>query len=161
MKSEAQIVISFIFNRTGKERLSFSEMYLTMSMNLNWCNPKQAKDFIKKSIEKRLLIEEKGHLKPTFNLKEVEIPVGFKPSEGFFKTSDLEPIKKEENKEKHDLIKIIAEKTDNTLEEINKIIEKNSNEKNIYFEIAALIYAREINIDISEYAEEIEKSLFT
>ena len=46
MPSELEIVITFVYNRSGKSELSFSDLYLTLSMELNWFTPDDAKEFI-------------------------------------------------------------------------------------------------------------------
>ena len=46
MDSEKEIIISFLFKRSGKESLKFSDLYLALSMELNWFTPDDAKSFI-------------------------------------------------------------------------------------------------------------------
>ncbi len=160
MNHEKKIVLAFIYKRTGKEALSFSEMYLTISMNLNWCSPKEAKNFIKNCIEKNLLIEEKDVLKPNFKLEDVDIPVGFKPSANFFekKINGKPDGKKLESK--NNLISLIAKKTDKSIEEINEEINVISSEKNLFFDVAALLYAKEYDIELEKFIKDTEESVF-
>lgn len=157
MNNEEKIVLAFIYKRTGKETLSFSEMYLTISMNLSWCSPKEAKNFIKNCIEKKLLVENKDVLKPNFKLEAVEIPVGFKPTANFFEKK----IDEKQSESKNKLIAEIVKNTDKSVEKVNEEIKTLSDEKNLFFEVAALLYAKEFNIEIKEYVKDKENSLFT
>ncbi len=63
MNDECKIIIAFVFNRAGKKEMSFSEFYLTLSMDLNWFTPDDAKTFTKNAIENSLLKEEKELIK--------------------------------------------------------------------------------------------------
>ena len=44
--SEMRIIIAFLFKRSGKEEMSPSELYLPLSMDLQWFTPNQAKEFV-------------------------------------------------------------------------------------------------------------------
>jgi hypothetical protein len=160
MNHEEKIVLAFIYKRTGKEVLSFSEMYLTISMNLNWCSPIEAKNFIKNCIEKNLLLEEKEFLKPNFKPDDINIPVGFKPSTDFFEKRKNEKIDEKKLETNQNLISEIAKKSDKAIEEINEEIKTLSTEKNLFFDVAALIYAEEFDIDLKGYIKKIEESVF-
>ena len=46
MASEVKIIIAFLFHRSGKTELTSSEIYLTLSMDLNWFSLSKAKDFV-------------------------------------------------------------------------------------------------------------------
>ena len=58
MESDAEIIIAFIFKRSGKQKLKLSEFYLPLSMQLNWFSPQEAKDFVKIAIKQKV----KNHL---------------------------------------------------------------------------------------------------
>ena len=57
MDSEWKIIIAFLFKRSGKEKLSLSEFYLSLSMDLKWFSPQQAKAFVNHAVEQKLLTE--------------------------------------------------------------------------------------------------------
>ena len=152
MSSEEEIIIAFIFNRSGKEKLKDVEIYLSLSMELNWFKPDEAKNFVKKSVENKLLVEEDGLLKPGFNVDSVDIPLGFKPSKTSF---NFEKKQKEDDKDKEDVVKIIINKivlkTKKEKEEIKLKIKKEETEKNITELVAALLVAKENDIDVVEF----------
>jgi hypothetical protein len=84
MDSEVKIIISFIFKRSGKQKLSFSELYLDLSINLNWFTPEDAKKFVNEAMEKGFLIKEKDLIGPAFDIKKIQVPIGFYPSKTVF-----------------------------------------------------------------------------
>ena len=51
MNSEAKIMIAFLFNRSGKNELKDSEIYLPLSMELGWLSAKESQEFIKYAIK--------------------------------------------------------------------------------------------------------------
>ena len=55
MNSEWEIIIAFLFKRSGREELSFSDLYLTLSIDLNWFTPEDAKAFVNMAIKQKLL----------------------------------------------------------------------------------------------------------
>lgn len=109
MTSDSEIVIAFLYKRSGKEELSFSDLYLNLSMELNWFTPEEAKDFVNMAIKKNLLIKKDELIKPNFDFNKVVIPVGFIPSKSIFEKKDVEEIREEDFFEK--IVKRIVEKT--------------------------------------------------
>jgi len=79
MGSDANIIIAFLYKRSGKEELSFSELYLILSMELNWFTPDDAKTFVNMAIKQKLLIKKGELIKPNFDFRKIVVPVGFVP----------------------------------------------------------------------------------
>jgi hypothetical protein len=159
--SELKIIIAFLFKRSGKEEMPISELYLPISMDLQWFNPKQAKDLINLAKKQKLLIEKDSFLKPSFNYKEINVPIGFHPSQDVLKEEIIEEeIEKKEIDVLIDIVKIIIKKTGNSKQEVIEKINKIADEKNITNEIAALLLCKEHNIDVEDFIDNVKKSLF-
>jgi len=159
MSSETEIIVAFLFKRSGKEKLKLSELYLPLSMDLKWFPPKQAKDFVKRAVEQKLLVKKGGSLKPTFDCEKIIIPVGFQPSK-----QSLEEKKERVKKEKRDMMKIIinrvVEKTDLIEQDVVEKIKAVEKEKNITSEAATLLVGKEYDIPLEDCFEEIEDKIF-
>jgi len=150
MASESEIIIAFLFKRSGKKALSSSEFYLTLSMDLNWFTPKQAKDFLKKSIDEGLILEDDEKIKANFDLMKISVPVGFYPSKKVFEEKpEIKPVKTEDILEEM-INKIVNDSGLNEKDVIGKIkaIEK---EKNISVEVAALLLGKSLNVSLDMY----------
>ena len=160
MPSESEIIISFIYKRSGKTKLSFSELYLTLSMDLNWFTPEDAKSFVNNALKKELLIKNQEKIQPNFDYDKVIVPIGFTPSKHIF--SEKIDLKKEEVKEKvlDKIIKRIVEKTN--LDKIQIINDINSiaSEKNITKEVAALLIGKDYNLNFDDFFIEVKNSIF-
>ena len=159
MDFEREIIISFLFKRSGKEHLKFSDLYLALSMDLNWFTPDDAKAFINLAIKENLLIKKDNLIKPNFDYEKTNVPIGFTPSEKVFEiTKDNE----EENPVSilDELKKLIEKNKNIATDQINELINKLAKEKNITEEVAALIIGREYNINFDDYYDKIEELIF-
>jgi hypothetical protein len=160
MDSEAKIILTFLFKRSGKKQLTFSELYLTLSIDLNWFTPEDAKKFVNEALEKKFLTKKKDLIMPSFDIEKVSVPVGFYPSKRVF--MDEEPLEvKEETDLLSQIIKIIAEKVKLKEQDILIKIKKIEDEKKVTTEVAALLFGKENNLDLSEFFERIENNIFT
>jgi len=158
MTSESEIIIAFVFNRSGKNKLTPSDFYLTLSMDLNWFSPKQAKLFLNKNIEQNLLKEENGAIIPNFEIKNIEVPIGFYPSKKAFEEKTTKKSKETEyilDIIINEIVKNSNLKKENIKTKISNIVK----EKNITPEIAALIIGKDFDISFDKYYEKIEATL--
>ena len=163
MPTESEIIIAFIFNRSGKTKLSFSEFYLALSMDLNWFTPQQAKDFLKNAIKQNLVKEENETIQPSFDINMINIPVGFYPTKKIF-NEKKESVSKElvkENNVLQEIINKIVQESNLNKKQIEDEIRTIEKEKNLTPEVAALLIGKEHDIKLDEFYEPVEKHIFT
>ena len=161
MDSEKEIIISFLFKRSGKESLKFSDLYLALSMELNWFTPDDAKSFISLALKENLLINKDADIKPNFDYVNTTIPIGFTPSKRVFEIKKAEKIDEKEKTSLEKMIKILIEKASLDEQQITKKINALAKEKNIIEEVALLLIGKEYNITFDdELYEEIERLIF-
>ena len=156
MISEEKIIISFIFKRSGRKKMTSSEIYLPMSMELKWCTPNQAKKFVEKAVQKGFLTKENDLLKPAFPFEEIPVPFGFKPSENFFE------LKKDENKKfdkTEELLDLISSKSGRDKNVVIDEIKKIERQKNLTFKVAALLEGKKYDIDLRDFYEDAENGI--
>ena len=159
MASEKEIIITFLYNRSGKSKLSFNELYLTLSMQLNWFTPDDAKLFINQALNDKLLKKEKDEISPNFDFNEIVVPVGFRPSRQVFE----EKVETQEKKDEELIDKIVntlVEKTDQDKQSIILKIKNLEEQRNITPEVAALLVGKEYNILLERFFNEIEEKIF-
>jgi len=158
MVSENEIIIAFLFKRSGKEKMVFSELYLNLSMDLKWFSPDNAKKFLNDAIKNGLLVKENQHILPNFDINKIRIPMGFVPTKAvFFEEKNKEFAK--ENNVLNQIIEKIIEKTNLKETEIIEKINKVSKEKNVTEEIAALIMGKEYEIEIKDFLKDLENKI--
>jgi len=161
MESEAKITIAFLFKHSGKNELKDSEIYLPLSIELDWFSTKEAHQFVKYALKQKLLIRKDGLLTPSFDIKNIDIPVGFSPTKKTFVSVDrLE----EENNIKNNITDTIAhrigEKTNQDPEDIADEIKQVALEKNVFPEVASLLIARGHDIVIEDAFEPVKNEIF-
>ena len=160
MHSESEIIIAFIFKRSGKTELIFSEFYLSLSMDLNWFTPKQAKEFINIALKQRLLIKKDDLITPTFDYDKTAVPVGFYPSKQVFEEKEVKKHVKEEDVLKK-IIRRIVEKTNLNEQEVVTKLQEIEKEKNITPGVAALLIGKEHNVSLDDFFNKIDEKIFT
>jgi len=159
MASEKKIIITFLFNRSGKSKLSYKELYLTLSMELNWFTPDNAKMFINQALRENLIKKENEEIIPNFDLKNIVVPNGFTPSKQVFQEK-VESLEKKSETLINKLISTLIEKTKLDEKTIISDIKEIEEKRNITIEVAALLFGKEHNISMDDYFEEIEKEIF-
>lgn len=160
MPSETEIIIAFLFKRSGKSRISFSETYLTLSMDLNWFTPEDAKVFINGALKQKLLTKKGELIEPNFDYDKLTVPVGFTPSKRVFEEKEIEKHVVEPENILNKIVRQIVEKTKQNNEEILKKIKEVEKEKNITSEVAALLVGKEHGVYLEEFFKEIENKIF-
>jgi hypothetical protein len=163
MISEAETIIAFLYKRSGKTEQSFSELYLSLSMDLNWFTPEEAKEFVNKSIKQKLLIKTGDLIKPIFEYNKIEVPVGFQPSKKIFKEKKekkREGTPLEEQDIVTEILHRIINKTKMDEKEFFEKIKRIEQEKNINIEIAALLVGKVYDISLDVFFEKIEERIF-
>ena len=158
IESEFKIVISFIFKRSGKEKLTLSEVYLPLSMDLKWFSPQEAKEFVNFALKQKILNKKNDFIFPNFNYKDINIPIGYKPKK--------EILQKELNStyEKKDILNLIvrriSEKTDLEEEKIFENINEIERTKNITKEVASLFLGFEYDVTLNDFLDIVESIIF-
>lgn len=155
MSSEEEIVISFVFKRSGKDTIPVSHFYLTLSMDLKWFSPAESKKFLERAVKNQLIVRNGDMLLPNFDFKKTNIPLGFQPSLYCLNINSNESQGAYDN-----IISCIMEKTKKTERPIIDEIKKIAEEKKISSEVAALLLCKEYNIKIDKFLNEIEVDLF-
>ena len=158
MASEHEIIIAFLFKRSGKQKISFSELYLDLSMNLNWFSPEDAKKFLNDAIKKKLLIKEDDQISSSFDVNKITIPIGFSPSKKILFDKKNKEFAEETNF-LNQIVKRIHEKTNLNESQIIDKINDVSKEKNLIEEIAALLVGKEYEIEIDDFLKELDKKI--
>jgi len=158
MNSEMEIVIAFLFKRSGKNKLKESEIYLPLSIDLGWFSTKESHEFINLAIKQNLLIKKDDFLVPSFDIGKIHIPLGFYPSKKKFLKTEKSKI---DNSITNKIVKNIVEKENLNYEDIIEQIKEVASEKDILLEVAALLVAKQYNIDIGDFLNLVEKNVLT
>jgi len=156
MTTETQIIIAFLYNRSGKPVLTESELYLSLSMDLGWMPASEAHAFIHQVIHDNLLIPKDDGFTPNFDITTVEIPSGFTPSKKIGKpskpTTTPPPLLDQ-------IIAQISRKTKTPQTVIAVEVATLAEEKKVVAEVAALWVARQHDCDVSAFYDAVDTAL--
>ncbi len=145
-------IIAAAYKSKGKRKMTKSDLTYVLSFDFKWFSHSMSKKVVEEAIKNGLLTFDQGKLEPTFDLKKVEIPIGFKPDiKRIFKFSVFD-----------ELVELISEKLEvsksEVVAEINKMQEKFSGL--VSAEIVALIYAKNVGLDVSPYLSRLWDEIF-
>jgi hypothetical protein len=154
------MIIAFLFKKFGKDALSFSEIYLTLSMDLKWFPPNDAKTFIAEAIKQKLLIKKGELLYPNFHYRNIVIPIEFHPD----KNLSLN-LKDNHSKPSKNIVEIIADqllqKNPDDYEKIMEKIRCKAEDMQITLDVAALVIAKDYGLPVDDLIKELEDTFFT
>ncbi|MBU0497822.1 MAG: DUF2240 family protein [Candidatus Thermoplasmatota archaeon] len=158
MFTEEQIILAFIFNRSGKTALSPSDIYFPLSLELNWLTTTEAKDFVNHCQQHSLLKKTPEGLIPTFDLHTVEIPRGFQPTKKYTSQS-IEKTSSAHKTTYQRILEHIHNHTELSIKELDKELNELSQEKNIHNILAAVLYAKKHNVELPVTSKDIEQTI--
>lgn len=150
---ELREAIVYLFQRKGKDILSEKELILSASMDLGWFTPDEAKQLIDICLELKLLSREDTGLTPNFDYKNYSIPIDFTPSENILQMEAQEPLL-------FSILRHIVSKTGLGRSDIMSEINKKQDALDVEIEVAAILVAKNYEIDISGFLREAESEIF-
>jgi len=102
------------------------------------------------------LKEKEENIEPAFDINQVKVPVGFRP------TKQVLEVKEKTVKEKDfrsEIIEELIKKTNLDEKTIIGKIKQIEQEKNITFEVASLLFGKEYDIALEKFYEEIKGNI--
>ncbi|MCD6473797.1 MAG: DUF2240 family protein [Thermoplasmata archaeon] len=141
-------LIAFLFQTTGKDRLTEKEIYMILSFKLGWLTPAEGKKAIQKALEKNLIKKEGEEIIPNFDYKSIDIPFEFK--------FDSKMLEVEEDFYSKIVARIVGSKNIGE-KKVRKEIEELAEKNDIYKEVAALVIAKRYGVEIDDLIDEAWK----
>ena len=154
---EMEIAIAQIFRKKGKSSMAEKDFVFAVSLDFRWFGPKEAQKLLELGLDSGLLELADGMVSPTFDHKAVEVPKGFRPSADLL-TGQIQP------KPKGLFLKIVdavAAKTGMPAKDLISQINQTQDRMGVDVEVAALIVAKNLGVDIQEYLDPVEEEIGT
>ena len=151
--SELEMTLASLFKKKGKSEMPEKEFVFAASMDFRWFVPKEAQKLLDVALGAGLLKSKNGRVFPSFDYKSVKVPSGFKPSQEILKTA---PAPKGRFLE---IVDMISTERDMSRKEVIALVNSTQDRMNVEAEVAALIVARRLEIDISELIDEVESEI--
>jgi len=157
MTSELSKCLSILFRQKGKDVLSEREFVYAVSMDLHWFPPKDAQKLLEISLKKGLLTLNQGLLSPAFELSEDSIQLDYRPPKQLIAAADT-------GKTRGDnlfleLVRKISASSKLPKKEIVSSINRTQDKMGVDAEVAALVIARGLGIEIGEDIVRVEEEI--
>lgn len=81
--SDVKKAVALVFRRRGG-RLTATDFKHAASFDLKWFPPREAQRLLDAALAARLVLDEGGELKPTFDVAAVDVPLDFRPGPDLF-----------------------------------------------------------------------------
>ncbi len=150
---ELETCLAVLFKRKGKNILSEKEFVFSASIDFRWFTPKEAQALLDLGVKRSLLVKTDGFVKPSFDYKEVEVPLSFRPSK------DLLAEPKEDPSLFSQILTMISEKTGMkkraAVARVNHLQER----LGVDVEVAALALAKDQGADITSMLEKVKEEI--
>jgi len=157
MSTELEKCITILFRQKGKEILSEREFVYSVSMDLHWFSPKDAQRLLEIAKENKILTMSQGMLRPSFELTDDHLQIDYRPPK--------ELLGQQTKKKSKDLFMSIVEQISTeaklSRKEIVSRINRTQEQMDVDAEVAALVVARALGIDISERIQQVEQEILS
>jgi len=145
--------VAFLFRLEGGRPLSEKEFVQFASYRLNWFKPTEAQRLLRVAQDLRVVELRQGVLRPTFDAAGLEVPVDYRPPPGI-----LERAPPAEDL----FVKIlnrIVERTGTDRRTAVSAINAIQDRMDVTVEVAALIHARALGVDVSDLVDPVRESI--
>lgn len=157
MSSELSKCLSILFRQKGKDVLSEREFVYAVSMDLHWFPPKDAQRLLEISLKNGLLTLNQGLLSPAFELTEESIQLDYKPSKELIVVSDA--VRASGDNLFLGIVRKISINSKLPKKEIVSSINRTQEKMGVDAEVAALVVARGLGIEIGEDIRRVEDEI--
>ncbi len=141
--SDLEKSITLLFRRKGKESLTEHEFVSSASFDLRWFSPKDAQRLLDMSLTGGRLKRINGHIVPTFDMSEIDVPLDYKPTRNMLEA----PAKKHADLFSEIVERIVKTKAVPKREVVSRV-NKKQEMLGIDVEPAALLVASDYGIQV-------------
>ncbi len=147
MDKEKAYLVATPFKKRGKSSLKISDFIFALSLDLKWGSPEKVRALLREAETEGIVRIDGEMVHAAFDEKEMEIPVGFKPSteEGILDRG-IRLITSQTGMSRKEVIALANEKQDS----LKKLVE---------LDAVVLLVARELGLDVSSLAAEAYENL--
>lgn len=157
MSSELEKCLGILFRHKGKQLMSEKEFVYAASMDLHWYSPREAQKLLEIASKSGLLRLSEGMLAPSFQLSDEHMQIDYRPSKELLKTGS----KSDKKNLFLELVKKISSNSNLSKKAAVSRINKTQERMGVDAEVAALVVARDLDIDIKDEISMVERELIS
>lgn len=148
---ELEVAVAAVFKGKGKEKMSEQEFVMFASLDRRWLTPADAQRLMRVAIAAKLLRNDAGILAPAFDVKGVDVPIGFAPSPKALEARDGALFPR--------LVSEISRTARISKREVIAAVNRKQEEADVEIEVAALLVAWERGCDLRVHTDEVRNDL--
>lgn len=141
---ELETCLAVLYKRKGKNVLTEAEFQFAVSLDFRWFTPQEAQRLMELAIGRGLLVRSDIYLSPSFDYKDIEAPLSFRPSR------DVLVGEKEEVSLFAQLVGLITSQGGLKKREAVGRINRTQERLGVDVEVAALVVASDLGVEVSE-----------
>jgi hypothetical protein len=150
---ELETCLGVLFKRKGKNVMTETEFMLTVSFDYRWFTPKEAQTLLDISIKRGLLVRTEEYLRPSFDIKDVEASLSFRPSKEVLSGD------KEEVSLFAQLVQLISDKGKLKKRDAVARVNRTQERLGVDVEVAAVLVAQDLGADVTPFLEPVRKEI--
>ncbi len=150
---ELEVALAQIFRKKAKSSMSEKDFVFAASLDFRWFSPKEAQRLLEVAVAGDLLALDGGMVRPTFDYKGTEVPKGYAPGPDILEKAPQPKVM---------LMKImdaVSAKSSLPVQDVVSRVNRIQDSMGLDSEVAALIAARELDVDVSEFYDAVEEGL--
>ena len=140
------------FRHTRKDRLKKNEIVYYLAFDRKWMSTEQAKVILKRALDEGLIVYDGEMIAPKFDIRSVEVPIGFKPSQSVFDEND--PVQSIVDR----VVKSSGRQETEIIAEMNRMKSKDFDDL-LRPEAAVIILAKRYGVPFDEHIAALKENL--
>jgi hypothetical protein len=153
MSSELEVALAQLFRKKGKASLTEKEFVFAASLDFRWFSPKDAQRFMELSIDSELLKRDGDKVFLAFDFQSIGVMPGYKPNVEILRTA-AQP---------KGIFMILVDNVSGARgmprKDVVSLVNATQDAMGIEPEVAALVVAQELGVDISQYLDKVEEEV--
>ncbi len=145
-------MVAFIFQRKGSSSLSVDDFIYGPAADLGWFSSKEMRKVLENAEKQGFVIVKDKNVVANFDYSAVNIPLGFKPTKDILERVEERPLFQR-------LLEEITAISEKNKQEILALANKKQDSMNLEIEVALLLVAREMGLELHNkdiFMEEVE-----
>jgi len=170
VEDELMVCAAAFFCNIGRDMVTPQDMKMYVSLTYRWMPGKEAESLCKMMVRAGVLSQVEGHLKPSKDILEMDVPVAYKPSEALLRRiGEFQPDDPHVPTKSRDGGQDVKGKSDNTFASLIEMAVATGMRKNEFIgscnaikrkvgvdiEVVALMVLRDRGVDIGSLFEEV------
>ncbi|NLI73294.1 MAG: DUF2240 family protein [Euryarchaeota archaeon] len=152
---ELETCLAVLYKRKGKNVLTEAEFQFAVSLDFRWFTPQEAQTLMDLALKSGLLVRSDMYLSPSFDYKDVEAPLSFRPSRSVLVEEKEEPSLFAQ------LVALISSKGSLKKREAVARINRVQERLGVEVEVSALVIASDLGADVSKFIGAVREEILS